>query len=594
MCVCLPGRDQRTDEESANEAPPCDLNATMTIIDHAPARPRARSRRWALYGAEVLSGVGDGVFWVALLIELAGRPRFGLLLLLAVLARLGPRALLSVAAGGLVDRTRLRRLIVTIDVVRGLLMLAVATIEPLGRSPSWLLLCVVASYVIGVPTRPALTVALVRVTDENRLASANATMSMLRQLMTFVGPLVGVAIAATSTSVAFAINGASFMGAAALVAVVPGLDRAHADEHPRSRRPGRRVGAFPGFAARDSVLRGRTGLGSMFVLVASMYFIRGFEMVVHVLVVRDVLRAEPGAIGYLSGAIGLGAVLAMPVAARLANAPPDRVMQLAVILTAAPMAALVATDGVATAAVVLVFVGVGMVAFEVVSVVTIQRSIPATELGRVFGALSSASNTGKLLGAVTAPAMVAAIGTSGALLAAAAGLVAVGAVTAPALGAIARRATDQRHALRPIRDVLGSLAIFSGASDSTLERLASAVQPADCEAGTVLIREGDQPDNLFVAIAGQFTVTIQGSFATTLGPGDWFGEIGLVQRIPRTATVTATTSATVWRIPGDVFVAAIEESGAAPSALVQGIADRLAMSERHRPTPVEADTASST
>lgn len=537
--------------------------------------------------------MGDGVFWVALVIALADRPRFGFLLLLAVLARLGPRALLSVAAGGLVDRTRLRRLIVTIDVVRGLLMLALATIEPLGRSPSWLLLCVVASYVVGVPTRPALTVALVRVTDENRLASANATMSTLRQLMTFVGPLVGVAIAATSTSVAFAINGASFIGAAALVAFVPGLDRAHApgDGEPRAARPGRRVGGFPGFAARHSVLRRRNGLRSMFLLVASMYFIRGFEMVVHVLVVRDVLRAEPGAIGYLSGAIGLGAVLAMPLAARLANVPPDRVMQLAVILTAVPTAALVAVDGVTTAATVLVFVGVGMVVFEVVSVVTIQRSIPATELGRVFGALSSASNTGKLLGAVTAPAMVAAIGTSGALVAAAAGLVVVGTVTAPALARIARRATEQRHALRPIRDVLGSLAILSGASDSTLERLASAVQPADCEAGTVLIREGDQPDHLFVAIAGQFTVTIQGSFATTLGPGDWFGEIGLVQRIPRTATVTATTSATVWRIPGDVFVAAIEESGAAPSALVQGIADRLAMAEKHRPTPVEADTA---
>ena len=49
---------------------------------------------------------------------LADEPRFGLLLLLAVLARLGPRAILGIAAGSLIDRSPLRRLLVSIDVLR--------------------------------------------------------------------------------------------------------------------------------------------------------------------------------------------------------------------------------------------------------------------------------------------------------------------------------------------------------------------------------------------------------------------------------------------------------------------------------------------
>jgi CRP-like cAMP-binding protein len=61
-----------------------------------------------------------------------------------------------------------------------------------------------------------------------------------------------------------------------------------------------------------------------------------------------------------------------------------------------------------------------------------------------------------------------------------------------------------------------------------------------------------------------------------LTAGDWFGEIGLLDRRVRTATVTTVEDSIVWRIPGDTFLDVLEDSGAPPSAQLDGIADRLA------------------
>jgi CRP-like cAMP-binding protein len=59
-----------------------------------------------------------------------------------------------------------------------------------------------------------------------------------------------------------------------------------------------------------------------------------------------------------------------------------------------------------------------------------------------------------------------------------------------------------------------------------------------------------------------------------LGAGDYFGEIGLIERIPRTATVTATTKAVLLRIDGAAFLDALTQS--APSAaLLDGASLRL-------------------
>ena len=61
----------------------------------------------------------------------------------------------------------------------------------------------------------------------------------------------------------------------------------------------------------------------------------------------------------------------------------------------------------------------------------------------------------------------------------------------------------------------------------------------------------------------------------TLNEDDWFGEIGILENIPRTATVRAATDGELWQIHGTEFLAAVTESALPPAALLDGISARL-------------------
>ncbi len=549
----------------------------MNVSAPGDALPHRRSNLAKLYGAEAVSGAGDGIMWVALVASLAEQPRDGLWIGLAVIARLGPRALLSLPAGAVLDGAALRPVLVGADLGRSFMMGLATGLVLAGAGPGPILAAVLLSYVVAVPTRPGLSAVLPRVSGETHLAEANAVLSTTRQVMTFIGPLIGVGIVAWSSSAAYAINALSFAMSALLIASLRGVPwptrtRRHDGRH---RRRWRALGSSWG-SSLDTV-RAVRGLPALVGLVGVMYLVRGAEMVLYVIVVRDVLGEEPASFGYLAGAVGLGAVLATPIARRAGDtARPRRAVVIGVALTAVPTAALGFSGSLLVAAALLVFVGVGMVLFEVVSVVTVQRAVPPDQLGRAFGVVHSAGNAGKLFGAVAAPPLVLIAGPDGALVAIAlvAGVLTAAAV--PSLRRIGLRTEDRRRGLEPVVDMLARLDLFDGTPRTSIERLAAAVVEEHCARGQVLIREGDAADDLFVAVAGRFEVTVRGAVVNEMGPGAWFGEIGLVDRVERTATVTATTDATVWRIPGETFLAVLEESGAPPTALVQGIADRLA------------------
>jgi Cyclic nucleotide-binding domain/Transmembrane secretion effector len=553
--------------------------------DEAARRPDADARASGaqtpssvrkLYAAEVLSGAGDGIFWVALIASLAEEPHFGLLLGFLVLARLGPRAFFSVRAGSVLDRADVRAVLIGVDIARAVMMFALAVLVGAGGAPLLMLVVVFVSYVVGVPTRPGLTVALAHLAGEARLAHANATLSSIRQTMTFVGPVLGVPIAFWSPAAGVAVNGVSFVASAFLVASAQG-------PWPKGDVPLRRIAAIAvpragGGAPRAAdLIRSVEGLPALVILVGAMYFVRGAEMVLYVFVVRDILHAEPSAIGFLGGAAGLGAIVAAPLARRASESDrPARWVGFALVLTAGATIALAAVGRLVSASALLGLVGAGMVVFEVVSVGTIQRvAAPATN-GRVFGIVNGVSNAGKLAGAVVAAIIATAFDTEGALVVVALSVSVVGVILLPQVAALGRRSAARRQALLPTLEVLDDLGLFDGAPRWALERVASAVIVEPVIAGTVLIVEGAAPDDLFVARDGDYAVARGGQVVNTLHGGDWFGEIGLVNGVPRTATVTATSDGEVWRIPGDVFLSSLEDAGAPPDALVEGIASRLA------------------
>ena len=90
-------------------------------------------------------------------------------------------------------------------------------------------------------------------------------------------------------------------------------------------------------------------------------------------------------------------------------------------------------------------------------------------------------------------------------------------------------------------DALGRCPFFQGLSRGDLLELAKVTEDMEVDEGRALTREGQSGSEFFVIIDGEVGVTKGGQEIRSLGPGDFFGEIALLEDTPRTATVTAKT-----------------------------------------------------
>ena len=90
-------------------------------------------------------------------------------------------------------------------------------------------------------------------------------------------------------------------------------------------------------------------------------------------------------------------------------------------------------------------------------------------------------------------------------------------------------------------DALGRCPLFRGLRRGELVELAKATEDIEVDAGKTLAREGEIGREFFVIVDGEVSVTKGGEEVRTLGPGDFFGEIALLEDVRRTATVTAKT-----------------------------------------------------
>jgi CRP/FNR family transcriptional regulator, cyclic AMP receptor protein len=88
---------------------------------------------------------------------------------------------------------------------------------------------------------------------------------------------------------------------------------------------------------------------------------------------------------------------------------------------------------------------------------------------------------------------------------------------------------------------LRSLPLFADVSDEELSQIATFAQEISVEAGRDLVREGDFSYEFMAIEDGEAEVTRAGEHVANLGPGDFFGEMGLLEKTLRNATVTART-----------------------------------------------------
>ncbi len=122
---------------------------------------------------------------------------------------------------------------------------------------------------------------------------------------------------------------------------------------------------------------------------------------------------------------------------------------------------------------------------------------------------------------------------------------------------------------------LKRLPIFAACSNKDLEAVARLSTTLDVAPGKALATEGLPGQEFVVIRAGTVKVTRDGAELAELGPGDYFGEISLMDGGPRTATVTATTPVTVEVVERRDFDSLLETVPGLAQRLMIGLAARL-------------------
>lgn len=122
---------------------------------------------------------------------------------------------------------------------------------------------------------------------------------------------------------------------------------------------------------------------------------------------------------------------------------------------------------------------------------------------------------------------------------------------------------------------LAKVPIFSGCSKRELAIIARAAKEVAHKEGTVIAREGERGIGLFLILEGRCKVSIGGKTRAKLGPGDFFGEVALLDGGPRTATVTATDPVRLIGITGWVFRGLLMEHPSIALKTLEAVAGRL-------------------
>jgi CRP-like cAMP-binding protein len=124
-------------------------------------------------------------------------------------------------------------------------------------------------------------------------------------------------------------------------------------------------------------------------------------------------------------------------------------------------------------------------------------------------------------------------------------------------------------------DLLRTIPEFAELPMTAIERLAAGLVPVTAPAGTVLMTQGEPGDRFVVIATGEIEVFVDGRPIHRLGPGAGIGEIALLRRSPRTATVKAITDVRGYGIDPMTFLCAV--SGPAAAAVTERlVTERMA------------------
>ncbi|MFO7549575.1 MAG: cyclic nucleotide-binding domain-containing protein [Acidimicrobiia bacterium] len=128
--------------------------------------------------------------------------------------------------------------------------------------------------------------------------------------------------------------------------------------------------------------------------------------------------------------------------------------------------------------------------------------------------------------------------------------------------------------------LIGQVPLFAGLSKRQLKAIAGVVEVIDVPARTTLATEGEMGREMFVVVAGGARVVRGGRKVAELGPGEVFGELALIDGMPRTASVTTTAETMLFVIPGRAFKPLVLGDAKLATALLTTLAGRLREADR--------------
>jgi MFS family permease len=505
--------------------------------------------RW-LELAWAASIVGHYAYLIAVSVyayEVGGGKAVGLVFL----ARLVPAALASPFAGLLGDRFPRERVLVATNVTRIVLVGAAAIAALADAAPVVVYALAIAATIATTPFRSAqaaLTPTLAR--NPSELTAANAVTNGVDSLAFFVGPaLAGILVAVTSTGVVFAMTAGLIIVSTAFLLLI----RSPAATRPRGEIEANTIvtEALAGFRAIGS----QPALRVLMILVAALPAVSGAVQVYIVVASVELFDLGTGGVGLLNSAIGVGAFVGAVAALSLTGVRRLSPAYMAGVVTwGLPLVLLGIWPEPGLAIVLFALIGFGNSIAMVAGMTLVQRTVADEVMARVFGVIQMLVLVSMGIGAAVAPALVSALDIEGALIVTGAFLPALVLILGRSVARIdATARTPSEEELR----ILTGVPIFSPLPGTSLEQLATRLVPLRVDAGSVIIREGDEGDRFYIVAEGELDVSQDDAALTSLGPGDYFGEIALLRDTSRTATVTARSAAVLYALDREDFLAAV-------------------------------------
>jgi MFS family permease len=499
--------------------------------------------------------------------------------------RMAPVMLLVPVGAAFADRFRRDRVLLWSCVVRGAAAAAVAFMLAAGGSTAAVYaLVVVATAALSVfrPAHQALLPGLCRTPLE--LTNANVVRSLVDSLSTLVGPL------AAALLLTFGGEPAVF-GLAAALSLVSGalLLRLSYEAPPRGpAEPLRRIAVetVDGFRA----IRRHRNAGIVIGIGLAQTLTNGFLSVFMVVVAIELLDMGASGVGVLTAAMGIGALAGSLGASMLVTGRRLAVVQgIGVALWGVPLALSGALPYAPAVLALMCVVGVANALGNLGICTLVPRLVPEELLARVFGAVESLIAVTMAVGALATPLAIDVLGVRGAL--------AVLGLVSPAAAALAwrrLRAIDASIARQDNAiEVLNKVAMLRPLPMPAIDALALSVAQDTLVPGQAVFHQGDPCDRFHVIEHGEADVIGDGRLIRTMGPGDGFGEIALLQDRLRTTTVRARTPLRLLSLDRPRFVSAIdgyESSASQAAALVRARLENFESraGRAHMPDPVPA------